>query len=68
MTTRQGYVAAAERNFAAIGLFSHPAPIIAVSYTHLDVYKRQVFLLYILRGMNNVIKEKKAKELETSKK
>ncbi len=26
-----------------------------------------VFLLYILRGMNNVIKEKKAKELETSK-
>lgn len=31
LTTRQGYVVAAEKGFAAIGLFSHPAPIIGIA-------------------------------------
>jgi lactate permease len=45
MTTSLGYVVSAEKSFAAIGLFSHPAPIIALaSLIGFAVYRRRGLL------------------------
>ncbi len=60
MTTNLGYQVAAEKAYAAIGLFSHPAPLIVMaSLTGLFVYRRNRLLGKGSIGIawNNTVKQ-----------